>query len=844
MSETPEIPGYELHDPVGSGAAGTVYRAALESTGQLCAVKVYQGMAINRQYLSFCLGKLFSLPPDPHVIELIGGDLNNRPYYVATGFHRRSLADVLDPEGADGAETWRIIKEIAAGVAFLHRHGLIHCNLTVENIRMTDGDEPAVRVTDFGTGWIGGIHHLEFGDHPYYLSPDQLRHPDQIANGQGERWDVYSFGVIAFRLLTGRFPRGEPHISEYIRMAVGATQAGACPTATDFASLIENDEEIEWGGEVTTGKGARWREVIKRCLSLSPDSRYADLREVLSALEAIEREREFEGYRREVEVRETRMRRRSDRWRAAAVVFGVLAVGAGTAIGILRHQMRISESEAEFAAGKVEEELAAKDNVIGELERTAVEAMANRALAEQNWIQAQRTADHFFGLVVGSEPEGEVARQELDRGLASAASFYESFLEEAEAHPDLEGERIRAEHNLARIYLKQGREGEALQRFAGVAGRLESWLESGAANQFAAEFLGRLASAKLEAARLQTAEGNPDAALTLLDEVRQRFDAAAEAGGLGEDVERLLARAHRLRADILVGREHYSSALEANNEALHLIAPLASRPEAMPEDILLEAHAVASLGEIHREQGDLDESVSKLVDAVETLLDLSGADPENPRALFALANAYAELGRSMATIGNATDASLAHTEAIKIMADLVKTHPDEDEFRYLLAVEYDRVADLVRDFGDRKKAGDYQKGAVSFLEDLFEKSPSNLLYATALSKAQGSLAELQADAGDRKMAIDLLKTAIERLKPPAGSGKLPPRSSRAARVSLAHLYGLLAHQAELGGDEAVAEENFTHAVAAWEALADDGAESDVVAKGLAWSRERLAKYSP
>ncbi len=845
MSEAPEIPGYELYDPVGSGAAGTVYRSALASTGQHCAVKVYQGLAVNRQYLSFCLGKLFSLPVEPTIVELIGGDLNNRPYYVATGFYDRCLADVADSAGDDGQETWRLIKGIAKGVAFLHRNGVIHCNLTMENIRITDGDAPEVKLTDFGTGWIGGIHHLELGDHPYYLSPDQLRHPDQIANGQGERWDVYSFGVIAFRLLTGRFPRGEKHIEEYIRMAVGATQAGARPTATDFASLIEAEAEIDWGSEVTEGKGARRREVITRCLSLSPDARFADLREVLSALDAIERERAFEGYRQKVEAKQIKLRKWVSFWRAAAVIFLVVAAGAAGAIALLRQDAQKLKADANFAAERAAEALATKDGVIVELEEAATEAIAARSLAVQNWVQAQRTADHFFGLIADQEPTDDAGRQELDRGLTSAAAFYENFLDDAEPRPELEGERIRAEHNLARIYLKQGRVGEALQRFSTVAGRLEGWLDSAApADPFRNEFLERLARANLEAARLHDAAGEADVALDLLEAVTKRFDSAAESGGLGESIERLVASANHLRADILMEKIHLAGALQAYEDALHLVAPLAALPEALPEDKLLKAVVGAGIGEIFREQGEFEDSVTWLVEAVGALLELSDESPDNPHYRFALGKAYAELGRSMAALGSATDSSLAHTEAIKLLADLVKRYPDEHDYRYQLAVEYGRIADLVRDFGKPEKAKEYQSGSVVFLGDLVEKVPGKLLYAATLAREQGGLAELEADAGNRDEAIRLLQTAIERLKLIVESEELLARSARDAGIALAQLYGSLAHLAETGGDQALAKENFASAVAAWEALASSSNESDVVAKGLTWSRERLAKYAP
>ena len=64
-------------------------------------------------------------------------------------------------------------------------------------------------LTDFAMGQMPGVSMLPFTDALLYAPPEQLREPDGYLEGKGYAWDNYAFAVIAFRLLTGKFPRCE-----------------------------------------------------------------------------------------------------------------------------------------------------------------------------------------------------------------------------------------------------------------------------------------------------------------------------------------------------------------------------------------------------------------------------------------------------------------------------------------------------------------------------------------------------------------------------------------------------------------------------------------------------------
>ncbi|MCY1059654.1 serine/threonine-protein kinase [Nannocystis sp. SCPEA4] len=105
---------------------------------------------------------------------------------------------------------WAI--QIARAVGCVHDNGLIHRDLKVSNVflaRKRDGEE-VCKLLDFGIARDEDSSELtETGitlGTPSYMSPEQVRNANL-----DRRSDIYSFGVVLFKLLTGRVPfTGEP----------------------------------------------------------------------------------------------------------------------------------------------------------------------------------------------------------------------------------------------------------------------------------------------------------------------------------------------------------------------------------------------------------------------------------------------------------------------------------------------------------------------------------------------------------------------------------------------------------------------------------------------------------
>src|SRR5436190_11802238 len=130
----PQIPGLELHDLMGKGSCGAVYRAAVEDTRSVFAVKVFNSMMINRKLLAIGMRGLQQMPEHPGIIRVLQFDFENAPFHICmplvgfkaedgkgkTKWETPTLESCCGKVPAD--EAWRYIYEVCDAMAWLHKH--------------------------------------------------------------------------------------------------------------------------------------------------------------------------------------------------------------------------------------------------------------------------------------------------------------------------------------------------------------------------------------------------------------------------------------------------------------------------------------------------------------------------------------------------------------------------------------------------------------------------------------------------------------------------------------------------------------------------------------------------
>jgi eukaryotic-like serine/threonine-protein kinase len=141
----------------------------------------------------------------PNIVQLFDyGEEAGRPYMIFEYLPGGSLEQRLDSAGRlSDEDTTRIAGEIAAGLAHAHARGFVHRDMKPGNVLFDV--EGRAKIADFGIARIGGADTItEAGTvlgTAAYISPEQAR-GEQATPAS----DVYSVGVMLYRMLSGRLP--------------------------------------------------------------------------------------------------------------------------------------------------------------------------------------------------------------------------------------------------------------------------------------------------------------------------------------------------------------------------------------------------------------------------------------------------------------------------------------------------------------------------------------------------------------------------------------------------------------------------------------------------------------
>jgi len=311
----PQLEGFALHDRIGQGGMGEVYRATRLADARPVAVKVLSAsLAAVPDYVRRFDREAAAMAQleHPGIVRMLSRGRSGPYCWIAMelidGVSLRTHAFHARPSARAVA---RLLAQVAHALAYAHARAVVHRDLKPDNVLvLPDG---RTKVLDFG---LAGLHaegaevltqsNVAMGT-ANYMAPEQRKD----ARRADHRADLYSFGVMAYELLTGELPVGR------------------------FQPV----------SRLVPGLDRGWDSVVERCLEQDPAARPHSALEVAHALEALG------GVAPALELapRTRRTARRSRVW-------SWLGIGSGIAVVLGIAGLRVAQDHARpqsFAAASL-----------------------------------------------------------------------------------------------------------------------------------------------------------------------------------------------------------------------------------------------------------------------------------------------------------------------------------------------------------------------------------------------------------------------------------------------------------------------------------------------------------
>ena len=290
---------YEVVRPVGRGGMGRVIEVRRLAEGEHLALKYCDGSALGRKRL-VREARILGGMRHPHVVAVLDARLDHDPPY----FVMPLAAATLDAElpGRSGDTVWAIgvFRQVCLGVQALHQAGVVHRDLKPANVlRLVDGRHV---VADLGTAKreprdstvltrtcaiLGTL---------CYLAPEQL-----LPGGSRQadaRTDVYQLGKMLYQMITGRSPAMletatlRPALAHIILRATASRPVERYADVADLLAAIETFERLPPQDDAGH-PGRAIDELLRRISTPRPARPYAEqhndaMVDALSGLAALE----------------------------------------------------------------------------------------------------------------------------------------------------------------------------------------------------------------------------------------------------------------------------------------------------------------------------------------------------------------------------------------------------------------------------------------------------------------------------------------------------------------------------------------------------------------------------
>jgi TonB family protein len=202
------IGAFRIAGLLGKGGMATVYEAYDSSLERSVALKVLPPEFLHDDSFARRFrreARVIARLEHPNIVPIYASGIDDRiPWMSMRLLGAGNLGALLDRSPLPFDRSLQILRCVADALDYAHARGIVHRDIKPTNILLDHGDH--VCVADFGLAYIRDFN-LSFSRStsiagtPHYMAPEQ-----SLGKGIDHRSDIYSLGVLAYEMLTGRLP--------------------------------------------------------------------------------------------------------------------------------------------------------------------------------------------------------------------------------------------------------------------------------------------------------------------------------------------------------------------------------------------------------------------------------------------------------------------------------------------------------------------------------------------------------------------------------------------------------------------------------------------------------------
>jgi serine/threonine-protein kinase len=266
---------YRIERLLGSGGMGYVVSARHLQLGQLVAMKFLRSEAVENADATkrfFREAKAIARLRSENIARIYDVDVldSGEPYIVMEYLEGKDLAAIVTERTTlPPSEAADYVIQTCEALAEAHALGIVHRDIKLANLFVTRGPAgtPVVKLLDFGISKSfdvrtsrGVTKAASLLGSPRFMSPEQMCDARTV----DARTDVWSLGVVLYRVVSGKAPFEADTLGRLLNMVMHEKEAALSTLVRDLPRGFER--------------------VVARCLEKDPEDRFADVGALADAL--------------------------------------------------------------------------------------------------------------------------------------------------------------------------------------------------------------------------------------------------------------------------------------------------------------------------------------------------------------------------------------------------------------------------------------------------------------------------------------------------------------------------------------------------------------------------------